>query len=818
MSGDHHLLQPSCPAVNRTERLFDPAAAVHGLRAAQSRLDGGLRTLAVWLFRDPPAELAVPGPWTLSPSPGGAPVTVTAAALVATPSPHVELTVTGEPDQGRYRLVVEPPAGVEFDPLRNWLAVRLRPECPDLGACSTAPQPTREPQPSPLHDYLARDWHSLRAVLVESLLRERPDADLSVADPTISMIELFAHVGDLLNYRLDRVATEAYLETARLRTSVRRHARLVDFELGEAVSARTFVHVSVPPGAGTVALAAGEVAVDAPGSATAFTLESGLDASDALGEIAIHDWGEAACCLPRGATECVLVRPAPADPLGAGWLSEGDLIAFEVIDPRDREAHARWARREQAWPIEAPDPGFRAPLASRAAQVVRLTAVEPFADPLLGAALELTRVRWPEDEALARDYPIGIDSEAGADEVTVARGNLVRAHHGRPVDGPPEQTLRPVPSPAGGGPAEFLMTAAGTPPRRGRPGGPGLACDEHGQPYGIAVTVNLPSGIPVGADRVRTLADQQAASDFAFTVDVEDHEPPTLRFRTGAVGVPPPLGSSVSARYEVGGGRCGNVAANTLTLLERNPAPAGQAPQWEEHLDATSGRALTVRNPVAAWGGADPIALAVARRDAPEAFAADLDRAVVAADYAEVAAASPPVARASATRTWSGSWPLISAVVDLDARPAAARLAALGELSSTLDGARMVGTEAAAIEGTPVGFFLSLAVCAAPGARAEAVRAAALQALRPGSEEHPGLFHPSRLDLGAAVYVSGAIAAVAAIPGVDAVDLREARRRGDPPGTVREVITVGAGEVAVLDDDPARPERGRLDIVVRGGR
>ncbi len=65
------------------------------------------------------------------------------------------------------------------------------------------------------------------------LLREQPDADLSIADPTITVLELFAHAGDVLHYRLDRVATEAYLETARLRMSVKRHARLVDFALSD---------------------------------------------------------------------------------------------------------------------------------------------------------------------------------------------------------------------------------------------------------------------------------------------------------------------------------------------------------------------------------------------------------------------------------------------------------------------------------------------------------------------------------------------------------------------------------------------------------
>ena len=95
---------------------------------------------------------------------------------------------------------------------------------------------------------------------------------------------------------------------------------------------------------------------------------------------------------------------------------------------------------------------------------------------------------------------------------------------------------------------------------------------------------------------------------------------------------------------------------------------------------------------------------------------------------------------------------------------------------------------------------------------------AVLRLLRPGTDAQPGLFHPSHLELGAAVYVSAVVAAVAALPGVDAVEPQEARRLSDPPGTVRDVITVAPDEVAVLDDDPAQPGRGRLDIVVRGGR
>jgi hypothetical protein len=98
------------------------------------------------------------------------------------------------------------------------------------------------------------------------------------------------------------------------------------------------------------------------------------------------------------------------------------------------------------------------------------------------------------------------------------------------------------------------------------------------------------------------------------------------------------------------------------------------------------------------------------------------------------------------------------------------------------------------------------------------VRALVLGRLRPGSDAAPGVFHRSRLEIGTAVYVSAAVAAVAELALVDAVDVVEARRLDEPAGTVRSVIAAGADEVPVLDDDPARPERGRLEVTIRGGR
>ena len=65
-----------------------------------------------------------------------------------------------------------------------------------------------------------------------------------VPDIGITLVELLAYVGDHLSYYQDAVATEAYLGTARQRISVRRHARLVDYQMHEGCNARAWVTIA----------------------------------------------------------------------------------------------------------------------------------------------------------------------------------------------------------------------------------------------------------------------------------------------------------------------------------------------------------------------------------------------------------------------------------------------------------------------------------------------------------------------------------------------------------------------------------------------
>jgi len=262
-------------------------------------------------------------------------------------------------------------------------------------------------------------------------------------------------------------------------------------------------------------------------------------------------------------------------------------------------------------------------------------------------------------------------------------------------------------------------------------------------------------------------------------------------------------------RYQVGSGTDGLIAANTLSRLVRSGSAVGQPCAWADVDDR-----VTARNLTPGVGGAPATPLDDVRRDAPEAYAAVPRRAVLVADLPGFAAQVPEVARAAARRTWSGSWPVGLVAIETDTDLADQGLA--DAVAAVLDGVRMAGTEVVAQPATPIGLLLGLTVCLTAATDTAQTRLRILAALRPG---RPGaVFAPAAHSLGTSVYVSTVVAAAAAVPGVDAVRVTEARRLSEPAGTVHEVIEVGPAEIAVCDDDASAPDRGRIELTLEGGR
>src|SRR5262249_12730956 len=100
----------------------------------------------------------------------------------------------------------------------------------------------------PMIDYMARDYDSLlqamRALIPEKL-PEWTDYE-SQADFGNVLLQLFAHMGDILSYYQDRVANESFLGTAQQRRSVIQHLRLIGYQLSTAAPASATLTLSVP--------------------------------------------------------------------------------------------------------------------------------------------------------------------------------------------------------------------------------------------------------------------------------------------------------------------------------------------------------------------------------------------------------------------------------------------------------------------------------------------------------------------------------------------------------------------------------------------
>jgi predicted phage baseplate assembly protein len=131
-----------------------------------------------------------------------------------------------------------------FDPRYRCLDFTFTAGCPSGADCAEPQVCPPELKPKPPIDYLAKDYASFRQLMLDRLAVLIPGwTEKHVPDLMLSLVELAAYEGDRLSYLQDAVATEAYLNTARQRISVRRHTRLVDYFLHEGSNSRAWVYV-----------------------------------------------------------------------------------------------------------------------------------------------------------------------------------------------------------------------------------------------------------------------------------------------------------------------------------------------------------------------------------------------------------------------------------------------------------------------------------------------------------------------------------------------------------------------------------------------
>lgn len=741
----------------------------------------------------------------------------------------LDLTFSREGDFSVYTLAIDADLP-GFDPILREIPFRFRVHCDTDLDCEVGPDLPPAPPPEPRLDYLARDFQSYRAMMLDRLAVTTPEmTERNAASLEMTLVEWMAFIGDELSYKLDKISTEYALETARLRRSAARHARLVGYSVHNGASARVLAHVETP--AASVSLAAGDLAF----ATTTAVLAAAVVPADRLplahaqgalifepahdmvlrsahNAIGLHHWGDPDSVLVEGATEAWLRDPNQDLQLAAGDL----LILVELRDPATGRA------------LDA-DPYHR--------HAVRLIAdPETTADPLelvAGSPLRVHRVRWHAEDALPFTLSVGL--RLPGDELAHALGNIVVADHGFTLPLPEDLGTAPVrtdpeevPDPTNPGPPRPLAEL-----ERQRPFAPALLRKDLTFTAGPFITGDpaTPAARIVAFDPGRTRAALWLTSslepdrwrarrdllddgpeDLVFVPEVVEDGTTMLRFGRSHGDTPsthgktPIAGDVFQAHYRTGIGTIGNIGADALAHVGASPLA----------LSNVSG----VSNPLPAAGGARRETIAEARRRAPVSFLAR-KRAVTLADYEDLLAAHPDVQRAHARKRWLGGGSAIFLSVDrtgsMEVDDAFKSL-----LLDYLEPFRMMGHDLTV--GAPIYVPLSVGfhACVDADHFADDVADALEEAFSTGfrKDGERAFFHPDNVSFSDRIFLSHIYRAAMAVPGVRDIVVTEFRRAASSGTQALDegVLTFGPREIPVLANDPNHPDQGRLTIEAEGGR
>jgi hypothetical protein len=754
--------------------------------------------------------------------------------------------------------------------------------CPSDLDCQTPdtcpPQVLQEPD----INYLAKDYASFRQLILDRLALIMPDwQERHVPDIGITLVELLAYVGDYLSYYQDAVATEAYLDTARQRISVRRHARLVDYFMHEGCNARTWLFIEtngdpkldprdiyfvtgfngVLPISTTV-LSDDDLQSISPDDYEVFEPlvadpTQPIQLYDAHNDIHFYTWGENDCCLPTGTTSATLDNSG-----NVLHLNVGDVLIFEeVLGPKTGN------------PADA-DPKHR--------HAVRLTQVitdredstdadkKPLKDPLYDTPI--VEIAWGAEDALPFPLCLSAIGPAPACEmltnISVARGNIVLVDYGRTVPGedlgsvlskPTQPVCEDVDDPSDAqivpqvfnpslrqAPLTFSQPLPKDAPFTRFPSGAqqpvqlkaasrflqqdvhkcvpwieltGTSADEGGN-----LLVPPPQDSATGQDSKYHLQGKVSLVPKPWTV-----KPDLLESGPDDDDFVVEMDNDGFAHLRFGDGRLGHMpdagtsfqASYRVGNGTRGNVGREAISHVVSHKTTFSGLALQPRNPFPVQGGMDPEPLVEVKLFAPHTFRIDLQRAITTDDYEHLARqSSPGIQRAAATLNWTGSWYEVVVAIDpLGTETASPAL--LQQVTAYLENYRRIGHDLKVVPAQYVPLDIAITVCVLPNFLRGHVKAALLDLFsnRVLPDGRKGFFHPDNLTFGTGIALSKLVAIAAAVQGVQNVKVTRLKRLFERPNYVgHEFLPIGPYEIAQLDNDPNFPEHGKLTLKMEGGR
>ncbi len=373
-------------------------------------------------------------------------------------------------------------------------------------------------------DYMAKDYESFRNLLLQLASKKFPDWHLkNEADIRMVLIDLFSYVADELSYYQDRVANEAFLRTAKKRSSVSSLLSLIDYNLHNGCSAQTFLTVTVDE----ISFIPKKFQITNkifPGhQKIVFETDGDYNLFPKQNKVKLFFHGEEKE-LARGSTSALLSGQFPG-------LKKGDYLMFEnsgnheVIclsdDPVIREISLDNLERDI------------------------LSADAVLAKPSISIIKHVTQISWFGNNDLQNNYDIE----------SVIFGNILKVTQGQTIEK-----------------QEILKSASTTPQTRYRlQKSPIAFVSDSLLPYESKSTVQVWVDAKPWKE-VNNLLEMNSY-DECYSVSIDDEDFGVVTFGDGNNGKQPFSWSTIRADYRISLGSQGNVGSKVLTEFDSKKFP-----------------------------------------------------------------------------------------------------------------------------------------------------------------------------------------------------------------------------------------------------
>jgi hypothetical protein len=667
-------------------------------------------------------------------------------------------------------------------------------------------------------DYLARDFYSFRQALLEFANLKYPEwEDRSEADVGIMLIEVMSALGDELAYYQDCIGREAHLETASMRRSVRRHARLVDYSMHGGLAASTLLCLQAKKdddiNAGAKVCNADRSVVFEIGCRIKETMEGkSYPIKKGRNELSPYTWDEDDVWLTAGSNYLFLKGRQKS------LLSKGDwLILEENIDTPSHTRHPiavqlnkkptlqkdkllkKWCTRIEWHQHQAQNEDINLKGLKIRGNILPATAGKTFSKYFSAGALP---GNYPSKidgknifRAVEREGPNGniiylfslketennrlafLEEDFGGDNPRAARAEVDLKEMEYKNNAWDEKTTLKW---------EWRRSFFG---------------DEFSQPSSSQSTdphFTLDDGI-----YKKVVTYNHEGKEIIHT-DLASGKGYTLRFGDGEFGMQPKEGAVFKVTYRVIQEGDSNVNQNTLVQFDS---------QYDDLIES-------IRNPFPVSNDIEAETVEEVKHKAPYAYQLEAFRAVTRDDYARAAEKLEWVQRAGAAFRWTGSW--LSAFVTADP------LGAIHiddnqkkQLTAILDRYRQSGREVCVKDPTYADLDIEIDICAEADAYPNEVKERVVIALA-GDENKgsgSGFFAPDNFTFGSSLRLGDLESRIKSVEGVKAVKSIKIGRRGWHEPRIMTDLTydVEMNEIIRVENDPRNPDRGSLTINAKNG-